>query len=277
MAPSDFSSASRPCLEFADALYGSNMSDEPLPPLSALQRLSLQRKSQGPSSQLLEKQQKKFNVPSPVNINYKHLENETKMSLDEDPRGHKRSADSSLSRVNQDLASSSVDTARPSKLAALAYTKGSKTQSSSSTTSTRQESKTESNDSSKPMSKLQQRMQANKKAMQERQLGVRSKEDQERAEEEAERRKNAALLPSGDSIHTLFPLRQGSSDIESHGSQQRHSKLGSLANSSCAYVKHPDVPGGSPFVAANHSDVFDQPSPDDIVLNARQGTKLGAS
>jgi elongation factor 1 alpha-like protein len=164
--------------------------------------------------------------------------------------------------------SSSGSTSRPSKLAALAAAR-----SSSGKPSIGAPVSEVKIAEGKPLSKLQQKMQANLLARQQKKHTVISKEEESqlRQREEQEERTRLLHLPSGDPIASLFPTATMSSkqSVERHleespfGSLLRANGKGDLA-----------VPGGSPFQGSNHLEAFSRPSPDDVVLKAREGTHL---
>lgn len=150
---------------------------------------------------------------------------------------------------------------RPSKLAALAASRGKP----STTTSTPLAPNTSAE--GKPLSKLQQKMQANLLARQQKNQPLNQEDLLQRQREEEDERNRLLHLPTGDPIATLFPVAStsgASPDQSSFGFVLRSSKKEDLA-----------VPGGSPFeTIMHHLEAFMRPSPDDIVLKAREGTNL---
>ena len=122
----------------------------------------------------------------------------------------------------------------------------------------------------KPLSKLQQKMQANLLARQHKKQITPSKEEQElhsqRQEEEV--RSMALLLPTGEPITSLFPSEPGLAGPDGRPCSSFSSVLKDESAPDLA------VPGGSPFLSVQCSDAFSQPSPDDVVLRAREGTNL---
>lgn len=169
--------------------------------------------------------------------------------------GHEEGSGSSLSG----------STPRPSKLAALAAAKSSSSKPPTSAT-VLQASAAEG----KPLSKLQQKMQANLLARQQKKHTLLSKEEEAllKQKEEEEERNLLLHMPNGDAIASLFPValvdsKQSAAPESSFGCLLRATESDDLA-----------VPGGSPFQGASHLEAFSKPSPDDVVLNAREGTNL---
>lgn len=178
-------------------------------------------------------------------------------------KGNKRPADVQ-GAGSGDASSSSAP--RPSKLAALAAARQGTGKQSSASAPVSQTSIADG----KPLSKLQQKMQANLLARQQKKQNVVSKEDEAllRQKEEEEERRLLLHLPTGDPIASLFPtaLTDSSSqaaEASSFGCLLRASGKSDLA-----------VPGGSPFQGSGHMEAFSRPSPDDVVLKAREGTHL---
>ncbi|UZJ52258.1 hypothetical protein CBS101457_001578 [Exobasidium rhododendri] len=164
-------------------------------------------------------------------------------------------------------------TSRPSKLAALAAARSNSTKPSSATVPTLESPLETSNKEGKPPSKLQQRMQANLLAKQQKKQSTSSREDvaMNAQREEEEKRMQALLLPTGEPISSLFPSSSESTEMNPHSETSR-SNFGSVLRAENS--KDLAVPGGSHFLASSHLASFFTPSPDDVVLKAREGTNL---
>lgn len=267
-------------------------------PLSALQRLSLQRSKAGhPSGATKAPGTRGLGGGGRAGLAKKNLASLAPPALQQQPKdtssrlaqlaaakrsSSKRSADvadpatiqNSLSSVSSSSSSSSAATSRPSKLAALAANRATKDLSPGASLAESQV--TEPSESGKPLSKLQQRVQAAKlkktgpesKPSEEEVLAERRRE-QEVEERERQRRE---LLPSGDAIVSLFPSERRSNTGAS-------SCFVNILQSQKEEYTGQEVPGGSPFEQgceehSRYGNVFSKPSPDDIVLKAREGTNL---
>lgn len=193
-------------------------------------------------------------------------------------KGNKRPAElqGEKERVGGGSGSTTNSTSpRPSKLAALSAARSSGVKPSTSNATSSVHATTDaSGGDGKPLSKLQQRMQANLLARQQKKQTSLSKEDvalQSQKHEEEEQSK-ALLLPTGEPIASLFPTTGSSADEDIRHKNGNHSSFGwvlrSNGNDDLA------VPGGSPFLAPSHLEAFSKPSPDDIVSKAREGTNL---
>lgn len=277
---------------------------ETQPPLSALQRLSLERKARGAhpepasgnhSHSLLRGRGRGggrgrgrcMTSGSEVTLRSEAEEARAPMAIDDEidsARGAKRPQ---MSQANGEVTGS-----RPSKLAALAAARSAHRSSPSPAPRlhrdnakallaepTEQSWDENAVSSSKPLSKLQQRMQAQMAARQQRKSGLPAKEDDARAAAEAlaenERSRLSLLVPSGKPISDLFPT-DSAYGLDSWSGNCFRSMLGSLAGTfpeNDGAVK--DIPGGSLFAAGCYEDAFAGPSPDDAVLRARKGTSLG--
>lgn len=166
-------------------------------------------------------------------------------------------------------------TSRPSKLAALAAARTSSAKAISRNLPDAG-SKEVHVEAKPPLSKLQQKMQANLLARQQRKQSTLSKEDsalQIRQQEEEERNK-ALLLPTGQPITSLFPVTS-LGNIESRLDSDCVSPFGAVLKSQGS--NDLGIPGGPSFLSTSLSKAFSDPSPDDIVLRAREGTNLGKS
>lgn len=182
------------------------------------------------------------------------------------PKGVKRPAQGLLGEkqgVEETMGS------RPSKLAALAANRAMNTKS----TSVAPASSIPSNPSDgKPLSKLQQKMQANLLARQQKKHSTVSREDEAlaAAKSHEEELLRASLLPTGDSVASLFPVVDTSPASSAAEDEQNLLRRVLIPCS----VKDLPVPGGNPLQGCDNLEAFIKPSPDDVILRAREGTKL---
>lgn len=187
--------------------------------------------------------------------------------LQSSSKGKKRVAGQGIKEGETEELGTEEMTARPSKLATLAAARG---KSTAVMASSSQITPIEA----KPLSKLQQKIQANLLARQQKkQPSSKQEEDLHKQREEEEEQNRLLHLPSGEPIATLFPVAPAdegskpyatvSPDKSSFGTVLRASRKEDLT-----------VPGGSPFDVLKYSEAFLRPSPDDIVLKAREGTNL---
>lgn len=260
--------------------------------LTALQRLSLQRKSRNGDGRLdgnrnvakgikglhfggragLAKKNLASLAPDflpgaearDARTGFEGLEEQLRLS-----KGNKRPAElhsEELENVENGRSGSSA-APRPSKLAALAAARSSSAKPSASVAAS--PGLAEASGEGKPLSKLQQKMQANLLARQQKKQTTLSKEDvilQNQKLEEDER-SQGLLLPTGEPITSLFPLA-ALNDEETGNRSSFGAVLRSKDNHDLS------VPGGSSFLNTGHDEAFSKPSPDDIVLKAREGTNL---
>ena len=130
-----------------------------------------------------------------------------------------------------------------------------------------------------PMSKLQQRMAAAKAAKETAKSGALPSPSAHTAALEPAKAPEPAvpvLTVSGIAIATLFPTASVAS-ADSGSSLFAKALLGGTEKADDLSL---EVPGGSPFEAIREGDemlkAFAEPSPDDVVLKAREGTRLAA-
>ena len=229
--------------------------------MTALQRLTLERRSSNArrGTGIRGRGRGRGSLAAGLSRNDLHTES----------RGEKRPAEQTGFNA-QNAQDASISVARPSKLAALAAARASNRQNkiaigASPSPATAEDSSMQNG--GKPLTKLQQKMQANMLAREQRLKGIPSKEDEAKALSVAENQKRMHTLPNGDSIDSLFPIdiilptEAGAKSVLGRLTAEQHSSL-------------LDVPGGSPFQAKDHLEAFTRPSPDDIVLKAREGTNL---
>lgn len=184
-------------------------------------------------------------------------------------RGEKRPAEQTGTTA-QNAPEASISTGRPSKLAALAAARASNRQNKAAVGASPSPATAEVpplQNGGKPLTKLQQKMQANMLAREQRLKGAPSKEEEAKAFSIAESQKRLHTLPNGDAIDSLFPVTATDSN-----EVNEESVLGRLTADQHSSLL--DVPGGSPFQAKEHLEAFTKPSPDDLVLKAREGTNL---
>lgn len=255
-------------------------SASPDPPLTALQRLSLSRRAQsthGKDGSLRGAGRGRGRGRGRGigtvgrSLNGSHTKQNGSMDEEEESRGAKRPAESSGSEAQTSAPGDGAP--RPSKLAALAAARAAGRAGASGKPSQSVEKHSSTThgieDAGRPLSKLQQKMQANLLARQQRRMGMPSREEEAQMQADAEMKKRAHLLPSGDAISSLFPDHKA---LVADTSPPRESVLGSMTGDT--HVPRLDVPGGSPFLAAEHLEAFSKPSPDDMVQKAREGTSL---
>lgn len=232
---------STPCLHCSPLQHIDGLSTSPEPPTAALRSLSLRSGRRGRGG--------------------------ARASLG-GVRGEKRAADV---QAHEAAADGGVEApARPSKLAALAASRAAKRQAATSPVDPSPAPSASPAKTSKPLSKLQQRAQANLLARQQRQMAASTLAgDGAKPEDlETDDLTSVPLLPNGEQISHLFPVSP-EAITDGHTPQ---TVLGSVAGS--ALRSYHSTPG-QPFLAPDHLEAFQKPSPDDIVLNARAGTKLG--
>lgn len=232
-------------------------SSSPEPPLTALQRLTLERRGNDTRSTMGLRGRGRGRGGL-----FHH-------DMHRESRGEKRPAEQT-GTTTHDVSETSNSAARPSKLAALAAARASNRQNKTAIGVAPSNPSSETQNSqnvSKPLTKLQQKMQANLLAIEQRRKGIPSKEEESKALSIAESEKRLHTLPNGDAIDSLFPVTP---KVSRKNSQD--SILGRLTADLQSTL--PSVPGGSPFLARDHLEAFSKPSPDDLVLRAREGTNL---
>lgn len=193
-------------------------------------------------------------------------------------------------------------TSRPSKLAALAAARNASASSGVKPAPVQSQKAVEAvptETAPKPLSKLQQRMAANRQQREAATPEAIEAAAAAAAEEEAQARPQTCYgsdLP----ISSLFPTEPSASGAHSDGRETSRafmapvSAIAGSAKDATDQLVAPlerlkPVPGGSPFAIYSHAaaddaspqielvrKAFAGPSPDDVVMKAREGTRLGA-